>query len=275
MSEFGVSSWSSFESMSATLSEGEWGLHGSGDPDVCVRAGRYTNVNICTGENVLAERNYVCDSHVLAFFGPSDFETIGEEPFQEQLFQCLMSTTLWLKGQIEIIRATNSFGALIWQLNENWPTGGWGVLEYGSGPAQPGQSIGGRWKPMMHILKTHLFRDLFATCGQNGECYFRNDSNEQVSVEIVLDYYDIISGALLNTSMVSLSEFPGDGHVGKSTERPRIVYSKARPLLFARQRVFRAHEMLQGSEKSCSSQFTTRIMAMSTCANILCCGPSH
>jgi hypothetical protein len=33
---------------------------------------------------------------------------------------------------VEVLRAGNSWGALTWQLGEVWPTGGWGVVEYGS-----------------------------------------------------------------------------------------------------------------------------------------------
>ena len=35
---------------------------------------------------------------------------------------------------------------MLWQLNEVWPTGGWGSLEYGAANTA-GQLIGGRWKP--------------------------------------------------------------------------------------------------------------------------------
>jgi hypothetical protein len=62
----------------------------------------------------LAERNYACDSEVEAYFGVTDFDatgeealsrTYGEEAFKSQLHKCIMATTLWLKGQIEIVRA--------------------------------------------------------------------------------------------------------------------------------------------------------------------------
>jgi hypothetical protein len=215
ISEFGISTWSSFESVSATLSASEWSLHGSGEPDKCVYF-KWTNYNQCTGDNVLAERNYACDSEVEAYFGLTDFEATGENAFKAQLHKCLMATTLWLRGQIEIVRGSNSFGALIWQLNENWPTGGWGLLEYGSSLGQKGQSIGGRWKPMMHLLKQSLFRDVFATCGQHGECYVRNDSNEQLtSISVLLEFYDLASGEQMQTSTLQLPQLRGDGHIGR------------------------------------------------------------
>ena len=56
-----------------------------------------------------------------------------------------------LKQDIEKHRSQNHFGLLVWQLNEIWPTGGWGSLEYGSRRA--GQVIGGRWKPLHYLYR--------------------------------------------------------------------------------------------------------------------------
>lgn len=162
----------------------------------------------------MAERNYACDSEVEAYFGVTDFDATGEEAFKSQLHKCIMATTLWLKGQIEIVRGSNSFGTLIWLLNENWPTGGWGLLEYGSGYGQKGQSSGGRWKPVMHLLKQSLFQDVFATCGQRGECYVRNDSSESLSlVSVQLEIYDLASGEQTKKSTVTLPLLLGNGHI--------------------------------------------------------------
>lgn len=163
---------------------------------------------------MLAQRNYACDSQVEAYFGTTDFGANGEDAFRAQLHKCVMASTLWLKGQIEILRGTNSFGTLVWQLNENWPTGGWGLLEYGSAFGQKGQSIGGRWKPAMHLLKQSLFQDVFATCGRRRECYVRNDSNENLaSLSVVMETYQLVSGNLMNTSVIEIPLLPGDGHI--------------------------------------------------------------
>ena len=48
----------------------------------------------------------------------------------------------------------NSFGLLVWSLNDIWPTGGWGSLEWGN-PHSPGQSTGGRWKPLRALTIRH------------------------------------------------------------------------------------------------------------------------
>lgn len=52
----------------------------------------------------------------------------------------------------------------MWQLNEIWPTGGWGSLEYGT-PVK-GQVIGGRWKPLHHMMEQSAYTDVTAACGK-------------------------------------------------------------------------------------------------------------
>ncbi len=55
----GVTSFSSFESMSATLDPAHWGVHGGAPWDTC-------KGKKCIGTNVMAQRNYPCDSCVVA-----------------------------------------------------------------------------------------------------------------------------------------------------------------------------------------------------------------
>ena len=195
-SEFGASVWSSFESISGTLDPKHWGLHGGGAPDKCyVVEGIY---KVCEGSNVMAQRNYPCDTHIEAFFGnATSLDDVGTSAFQAQLYQCLMAQALWMKGDIENRRSHNTFGLLIWQLNENWPTGGWGLIEY-SGDSQqlsmfPGQIYGGRWKPLMHLLQSALFREVFAACGMNNWCYLRNDGMRPVDAIVTLEAWNIES----------------------------------------------------------------------------------
>eukprot|EP00913_Durusdinium_trenchii_P024513 g23012.t1 len=65
-SEFGAVVMSSFESMAPTLAPEHWGLHGGQPNDECEG---YGFPNICKGDNVMAERNYPCDSLINAYFG--------------------------------------------------------------------------------------------------------------------------------------------------------------------------------------------------------------
>ena len=65
----------------------------------------------------MAERNYPCDSLIKAYFGLSDTKELdqtGEKPFQKQLWQCMIGGALKVKSQIEILRARNGFGLLVW-----------------------------------------------------------------------------------------------------------------------------------------------------------------
>jgi hypothetical protein len=99
----------------------------------------------------------------------------GEKAFKGQLFQCMVGQALVLKQNIETRRAENQFGCLVWQLNEIWPTGGWGSVEYGTVGFTQGQVRGGRWKPLHYWYRASIYADVMATCGQNGVCYVRND----------------------------------------------------------------------------------------------------
>lgn len=54
VSEFGASVSSSFESLSATLLQSTWSLHGGSGPDSCMHV--IGSLNICNGTNVMAER---------------------------------------------------------------------------------------------------------------------------------------------------------------------------------------------------------------------------
>ncbi|CAB9515754.1 Beta-mannosidase A [Seminavis robusta] len=194
-SEFGASVWSSFESLSGTLSQGHWSLHGGSGPDKCYKTGF---VKVCEGDNVMAQRNYPCDTHIEAYFGnQTSLDIIGQRSFQAQLYQCMMAQTLWMKQDIEHRRSKNSFGLLIWQLNENWPTGGWGLIEYSADSQQPdvfkGQVLGGRWKPLMHLLKSYLFRDVMVSCGVKNLCLLRNDGMDQVKAKVSLEAWNIAS----------------------------------------------------------------------------------
>ena len=103
---------SSFESMSGTLSPQFWSLHGNDPPDTCEII--HGSMNKCFGNNTMAQRNYPCDTHILEYFGNNtSLDAVGEAAFQAQLFQCVMSQTLWMKGEIEKRRSTNSYGLLV------------------------------------------------------------------------------------------------------------------------------------------------------------------
>ena len=121
-SEFGSVGYSSFESMTGTLSPAHWSMHGGAPPANCSTGWWLAH---CTPTNVMAQRNYPCDSIIVSYWGgsQSDLDAVGVAAFQQQLFYCMMGQALILKVLIEQHRATNAFGLQIWQLNEIWPTG--------------------------------------------------------------------------------------------------------------------------------------------------------
>jgi len=172
-SEFGAVAMSSFESMSSTLAKEHWGLHAGQPSDTC--SGGFESK--CTGNNVMAQRNYPCDNLINVYFGmrpETYFNRTGESIFKQHLYQCMLSQALLMKSDIETRRSKNQLGCLVWQLNEIWPTGGWGSLEYGT-PVL-GQVLGGRWKPLHYFFHRSIFADVMAACGQGGKCYVKNDS---------------------------------------------------------------------------------------------------
>jgi len=89
----------------------------------------------------------------------------------------------------------------VWQLNENWPTGGWGLLEYGSKSGMKGQVIGGRWTAPMYLMKYALYRDVFASCGviKSGEytCYCRNDGMSRLRGRLLIKSLNLATGVEL------------------------------------------------------------------------------
>eukprot|EP00403_Amphidinium_massartii_P026586 CAMPEP_0178395896 /NCGR_PEP_ID=MMETSP0689_2-20121128/13452_1 /TAXON_ID=160604 /ORGANISM="Amphidinium massartii, Strain CS-259" /LENGTH=952 /DNA_ID=CAMNT_0020016559 /DNA_START=255 /DNA_END=3113 /DNA_ORIENTATION=+ len=206
-SEFGCVVMSSFESMSPTLAPHHWGLHGGSEPDHCI--GEFANN--CTGHNVMAERNYPCDNLIMAYFGAQDFESVGEHAFKRQLYQCMIAQALHMKGDIEARRAKNQLGLLVWQLNEIWPTGGWGSLEYGTNV--PGQVLGGRWKPLHYWYKAALFADVIAVCGSGGRCFVRNDGAAAFRGQLQVVRVSLQSGAITKLIQKSLELAAGPGTI--------------------------------------------------------------
>ena len=69
---------------------------------------------------------------------------MGEGPLKKQTYLCMLGQAIQRKTDIESWRSGNVWGTLLWQLNEIWPTGGWGSLEYGTPGHSAGQVIGGR-----------------------------------------------------------------------------------------------------------------------------------
>lgn len=124
ISEFGSVGWSSFESISPTIAPNHWALHGGAASDNCTDIG-YANPSMCVGENVMAQRNYPCDSIIFQYFGGTraDLEVVGEMALKRQLFHCTYGQALTLRGYIEQYRSTNTQGLQTWALNEIWPTG--------------------------------------------------------------------------------------------------------------------------------------------------------
>ena len=193
ISEFGVTSFSSFESMGPTLPSDHWGVHAP----------------------PMYWRNWNQDNIVLSYFGPVavNLSVVGDaRVFARQLLLSQLAAALHLKVVIETMRASNNFGLLTWQLGEIFPTGGWGSLEYAHARAgTSGQVLGGRWKPM-HYFFEHCYGDVMVACGSEGQCYVRND-NPMTGIEarILLDFIGVRTGDVrpVSTAVHTASLPPG------------------------------------------------------------------
>jgi len=192
-SEFGAVTTSSFESMSAMLLERHYSMHGGEKPDICAVKGM-TITNECNGTNAMAERNYPCDSIIHGTFGANiNLSLVGEKVFRSQLYLCMLASALAMKAEITVQRSENHFGALVWQLNEIWPTGGWGSLEYGPFNFD-GQVAGGRWKILHHFYRDFLFSSIFAACGAGMKCFIKNDDIQNQLVNFQIHSCNSING---------------------------------------------------------------------------------
>mgnify|MGYP000567541874 CR=1 FL=1 len=144
----------------------------------------------------MAQRNHPCDDIVVACFPtePGHFEKVGKEAFQRQLHHCMLGQALQMKSTIEERRSRNELGHLVWQLNEIWPTGGWGSLEHGN-PMFPGQVLGGRWKPLHCFYRASTFADVLATCNGEGVGFIRNDAGgREFRGDAILNVINIETG---------------------------------------------------------------------------------
>jgi beta-mannosidase len=147
-------------------------------------------------------RNYAADNRIRAYFGDADLNSVGEDYFSLQMYQSMMAQVFYIKGRVEMMRVQNSFGALIWQLNENWPTGGWGTLEYGPRAGMTNQVAGGRWKPLHYVLRRTTFQDVTVVCGADSLCYAINDGLIPQSLTFWVEAWKLSTEtALTNTEM--------------------------------------------------------------------------
>lgn len=171
-SEFGVGQPASFEIMAPTLSPTYYSMHGGDHPaDTCT--GGFAHV--CTGGNVMAQRNYGGDDAWRTYFPGTSLnitlDDAGAAPFAAQLYLVQLATTLDLQSTVEVHRSSNRWGLLTWQLGEVWQSYGWGSLEYSSGA---GSVLGGRWKPS-HYMLARAYGNVAVACSAAASCFVKND----------------------------------------------------------------------------------------------------
>ena len=103
-SEFGATSWSSFEMMTGQMPSSQWSM------DSPAAGG-------AVGKPPSGARGWNVSNMVLAFFGEQcvvDMEHTGEESFRRQIYRSMISQALFLKAEIESWRTQNVWGTLFW-----------------------------------------------------------------------------------------------------------------------------------------------------------------
>jgi len=74
---------------------------------------------------------------------PLNFSDTSEANFRRMIFFTQMAQTLCIKTFLEELRrGKDTFGSIIWQLNDVWQASSWGSLDYG-----------GRWRALHHSLQ--------------------------------------------------------------------------------------------------------------------------
>lgn len=126
-SEFGQVSLPAFETLSPVLSEkdGDYGVFS----DIMVHRKHSTQKDIA--------------APITSLFGFDNFKDTSEANFRRVIFLSQLAQTLCIKTTLEELRrGEETFGALMWQLNDVWQASSWGSLDYG-----------GRWRALQHSLQ--------------------------------------------------------------------------------------------------------------------------
>ena len=61
-----------------------------------------------------------CSDNLISYYfdlNNTEVDKVGEAVFKKQLYQCMISQALELKGDIETRRAGNTYGIIVWQYN--------------------------------------------------------------------------------------------------------------------------------------------------------------
>eukprot|EP01046_Picozoa_sp_COSAG06_P020940 COSAG06_NODE_1554_length_9117_cov_3.864050_1_plen_1209_part_00 len=164
VTEAGTVVAASFESLAPTLPRDQWSLH---------------------SPLMLQTRNHQVGGVIGPFFGDAGVKTldeVGEASLQRQVYLSQLAQALMMKAQIEAWRSVNVFGTFIWSLNEIWGTVGWGSLDYAGSSSESeqddevvsagshsggggGNILGGRWRPLHHMLEATAYSDTMVACG--------------------------------------------------------------------------------------------------------------
>eukprot|EP00924_Labyrinthula_sp_SR-Ha-C_P003373 snap_masked-scaffold_15-processed-gene-7.29-mRNA-1 protein AED:0.29 eAED:0.31 QI:0/0/0/1/1/1/2/0/933 len=215
VSEYGAVGGSSYSSFVPFLSEKFRSTSGNADQDTCFKKPvdeQRSNDNLCFGENVMAQRNYPCHNLVLKYFGNTAYELMlivrnnssTDEIFKLQLYYCQIAQMLLVKSTTETYLSMVSIsGVLTWQLNDIWPTFGWGSLN----SLKNNYST---WKPLQYQLKdlfSPLYTSILLSAGDELLLFLHN-TNEGIqfpSIRFTAYFLDTLLGTRINVTKHTFS----------------------------------------------------------------------
>ena len=79
------------------------------------------------------KRSYASDNFIDVYFPTQTWTPTGSlAVLRKATYLGMLGQALEMAADISVRRSQNAWGCITWQLNEIWPTGGWGSLEYGT-----------------------------------------------------------------------------------------------------------------------------------------------
>lgn len=74
---------------------------------------------------------------------------------------------------------------------------------------------GGRWKPLIYLLRRSLFTDVIVACNEKLECFCRNDGIKKAEGEIHIEIWDLSADKTVQTKKQHISLEGGIGATGE------------------------------------------------------------
>lgn len=183
-SEFGQVSLPAFETLAAALNgtAGDYGIY----------------------SDIMVHRKHAgatLEGPIVSLFGNkssisvTNFSDVDEKNFRRVIYLSQMSQTFCIKTIIEELRrGENTFGSIIWQLNDVWQASSWGSLDYG-----------GRWRALHHSLQAEFAASIVSIWKDSTNVYIEGShhgSPPSSALQVEVDLVDISTGQYIQKHII-------------------------------------------------------------------------